>query len=136
MDTRMIKPKEIKIKTLDGEEKKYVIHRFDCITGRELLTQYPITGAPKIGKYEDNKTLMLTLMSFVQVVLSDGTKLALDSETLINNHVPDAETLLKIEYETFKYNYSFFRSGDVFGVLAQLVSAVKGSNNTPTLTDL
>ena len=128
----MIKPHEITIKTLDGEEKKYILHRFDCITGREILTQYPITGAPKIGQYDDNKKLMLRLLSFVKVVASDGNKLKLDSETLITNHVPDTETLVRIELEMFKYNYSFFQNGGVFEALTQLVSLTKGSNDTPT----
>lgn len=132
----MIKPHEITLKTLDGKDKNFIIHRFDCITGREILTQYPITGAPKLGQYDDNKKLMLKLLSFVKVVASDGSQLKLDSETLITNHVPDTETLVRIELEMFKYNYSFFQSGGVFEVLTQLVSLVKGSNDIPMSTDL
>jgi len=131
----MIAPHEITVTTIDGDEKKYLLHRFDCITAREVLTQYPTTGAPSTGKYEDNQKLMLKVLSFVCAVVDDK-KIKLDSETLIKNHVPDGETLLRIEYEMFKYNYSFFQKGDVFDVLTQLISKVQSNNNTQTSTDL
>ena len=77
----------------------------------------------------------MTKSQYPLTKIVDGKKIKLDSETLIKNHVPDGETLLRIEYEMFKYNYSFFQNGDVFDILTQLVAKVQGSNNTPTSTD-
>lgn len=109
----LIKPLEIKIKDIDGIEQTFIISRLNAMLGREVIAKYPLSSMPKIGDYETNKDTMLKLISHTQKVLSDGTKITLNSEALINNHITDGETLMKLEYEMLKYNISFLASGSI-----------------------
>lgn len=107
----MIEPKKITITTQSGEDREYIISKFPAIAGREILTQYPTTAMPKVGEYKTNESLMLQLMSYVSVVDNSGNELALSTRGLVDNHVPDWETLCKIEKEMIGYNCSFFGNG-------------------------
>lgn len=109
----LIKPLEIKIKDIDGVEQTFIISRLNAMLGREVIAKYPLSSMPKIGDYETNKDTMLKLISHTQKVLSDGTKITLNSEALINNHITDGETLMKLEYEMLKYNISFLANGSI-----------------------
>lgn len=109
----LIKPLEIKIKDIDGIEQTFIISRLNAMLGREVIAKYPLSSMPKIGDYETNKETMLKLISHTQKVLSDGTKITLNSEALINNHITDGETLMKLEYEMLKYNISFLANGSI-----------------------
>lgn len=107
-DYAPIKPQEITLKDVDGDEHTYVISRFPATVGREIIAKYPITNIPKLGEYLQSEAAMMLLMSFVSKVLEDGTHLRLETRALIDNHVPDGELLLKLEFEMFRYNTSFF----------------------------
>ena len=63
-----IKPKEIVIKDLDGDERKFIISRFPAVEGREIIAGYPITAIPKFGDYASNETVMLKLMTYASVI--------------------------------------------------------------------
>lgn len=120
--SELIKPEELKIIDADGKERTYILSNFDAVNGREIITQYPMTGLPKIGDYPENKRLMSKLMSYVAVVVGDKT-IRLETDALINNHVPDAENLMQIEMAMMVKNCSFFRDGrslDFFDMLAQV----------------
>ena len=104
-----IKPKEITLTDVDGDEHTYVISRFPATVGREIIAKYPITNIPKLGEYLQSEAAMMLLMSYVSKVLPDnGGSLRLETRALIDNHVPDGELLLKLEFEMFRYNTSFF----------------------------
>lgn len=109
----LIKPLEIKIKDIDGIEQTFIISRLNAMLGREVIAKYPLSSMPKIGDYETNKDTMLKLIAHTQKVLPDGTKITLNSEALINNHITDGETLMKLEYEMLKYNISFLANGSI-----------------------
>lgn len=129
----MLQPQTIEIETDSGAKKEYILSKFNCIEGREILTQYPLTGTPKLGAYADNEKLMLRVLAHVGVPTPGGQPLKLSSRALITNHVPDATTLLKLEYEMFKFNFSFFRDGGLFEVLRILLEQIKPAL-TQTLT--
>ncbi|HAT1515895.1 TPA: hypothetical protein I8W54_004300, partial [Morganella morganii] len=112
----LIKPKEVQIKDVDGIEKTFVISRLPAVTGREILAKYPLSNAPKIGDYEVSKEAMLKMMAYVCAV-SDGEEIPLKTQTLIDNHVPDGESLIRLELEMLKYNTSFFGTGGNSGFL-------------------
>lgn len=95
----------------DGTKRDYVLSRFPAVQGRQIITQYPITGAPKIGEYGANEGLMLKMMGYVAAVRDDGEKIVLSTEALVNNHVTDAEGLMRIEMAMMEKNCSFFRNG-------------------------
>lgn len=108
----------------DGSEITYILSNFDAVNGREIVALYPTSGMSKIGDYAVNKSTMLKLMDYVAVKMPNGDLLRLSTEALINNHVPDWETLAKIEMAMMEKNCSFFRDGrswDFLDNMAQIL---------------
>lgn len=103
----MIQEKSITIGT-----KEYIISKLPATVGREILFLYPTSNIPKIGDYGKSQEIMLKLMSYVQVQVEDKL-IPLNTESLVNNHVPNAETLLLLEKEMFKYNFDFYKRKDL-----------------------
>lgn len=94
-------------KIIDG--KAYVLSKIPAVEGREILTQYPISATPKIGDYKVNEVLMYKLLSHVGVRIETmPIPLMLTDKNLINNHVANAITLMKLEKEMLDYNFGFF----------------------------
>lgn len=111
----MIEPKEITVKTQSGEEKVYIIHKLPALTGREIVTKYPLSNIPKVGEYQQSEEVMLKLMAFVAVPGVSGANLPLTTRALVDNHMPDWETLMKVEMAILEYNISFFGKGAISG---------------------
>lgn len=130
-----LEPKEVTIKTLKGDDRTYTISKFPAIAGREIIAGYPLTAIPKVGDYKANEEIMLKLMCYVGIALPNGDTLALKTGTLIDNHVPDYETLVKLEMEMMRYNTSFFGNGEVSNFLATIVKKALASIS-PTLIPL
>ena len=107
----MIEPKEITLKTQAGVEKTYILSKFPAIAGREIVTKYPLSNVPKIGEYQQSEEVMLKLMAFVAVLRDGGDPLKLTTRALVENHVPDWETLARLEWAQLEYNCSFFGNG-------------------------
>lgn len=107
----MIQPKEVEITTQGGEVRKYIISKFPAVQGREIVAKYPLSAMPKLGDYQVNEETMLKLMAFVGIPRDDGSSLMLTTRALVDNHVPDWETLAKIEWAMMEYNVSFFGNG-------------------------
>ena len=123
----MIEPLEIEIELPDGKGvKTFTIHKFDAIAGREIISQYPMSGLPKLGDYATNEQIMLKIMTYVTVVTGE-TSIALASANLVNNHVPDWETLIKLEWEVMQYNCSFFRNGKASTFLDDMLESLRES---------
>ena len=119
----LLKPKDIEIVDQEGEKRTYVLSKFDAISGREICTQYPLSALPKLGDYPRNEELAFKIMTFVGVRLGDTVQPFM-TKALIKNHVPDWETLLKIEKAMIEYNCSFFLDGSLstfLGVLAKKI---------------
>lgn len=115
-------------------EKTYVLTKFPATVGREIILQYPSSALPKLGDYKTNHALMLRIMSYVGVVVSDGEEpLMLTTEALVNNHVPDATVLIQLEWAMIQHNYSFFTDGRASGFLEMLVDKL-GESTSKTLT--
>lgn len=133
----MIKPTEITLETLDCGPKTYVISKLPATVGREILVKYIPAIMPKIGDYKVSEEVMFKMMAYVAVKFDDPAiaPLRLTTEALINNHVPDWETLSRLELQMIDYNTSFFRNGKALNFL----TAFKGKATTKiteTLTDL
>ena len=108
----LIKPKEISIEDIDGDIQKYTISRVPATVGREILANYPINLAPKVGDYKVNEKMMLKLISYVAVQLGDKQQ-KLETKGLIDNHCPDPLTLMRLEMAMLEYNTNFFASGKI-----------------------
>jgi hypothetical protein len=100
-----LEPKELIL-----DDKIFIISKFPAIAGREIISNYPLSGLPKVGDYKVNEGIMLKLMCFVGVMKND-VLLKLNSSALIDNQVGSWETLVKIEAAMLEYNCSFFRDG-------------------------
>src|SRR5690606_30555849 len=92
------------------------------------------SGMPKLGDYAVNEETMIKLMGFVAVPSDTGEPLRLSTRALIDNHVPDWETLGKIEVGMLEYNCSFFGNGRVLTFLEGLGQKAQALI-TKTLTD-
>ena len=123
----MIEPKEVEIETADGDVRKYTISKFPAVAGREIITQYPISGIPKLGDYNTNEEIMMKIMGYVSVQPPEGPALTLNSRALIDNHVPEWETLARLEWAMMEYNVSFFREGRVSSFLDDLLEKLPQS---------
>jgi hypothetical protein len=127
-------PKEVAIKTQSGEERKYILSKFPAIQGREIVMQYPVSAVPRIGDYGVNQETMIKLMAFVAVETANGV-LPLTTRALIDNHVPDWETLARLEAAMLEYNCSFFQDGKISSFLEN-IEAKALALITSTLTAL
>ena len=130
----MLNPSEFVATLPDGTGKKYILHSFPAIAGREIITQYPTSAMPKIGDYHLNEELMLKLMCYVGVEQENGTVQCLTTRALVDNHVPDFETLMKIEMAMMQKNCSFFQQGKMSNILEMLAEKVQALI-TKTLMD-
>lgn len=123
----LINPKEITI-TFEGEELKFNIGKFPATVGREIITQYPINNIPKVGSYLQSEEIMLKLMKFVERVYDDKDPIPLVNKTLIDNHIPSWEVLIKIEAFVIDYNCSFFELGKVLSSLKEWKALAEPKN--------
>lgn len=122
----LIKPKEITVIDSDRQQHTFIISRLPATIGREILAKYPLSNAPKIGDYEVSKEAMLKMMAYVAVE-KEGQEIYLKTSTLIDNHVPDGEALIRLELEMLKYNTSFFGNGGSQNFLQYLLGKLSGS---------
>lgn len=132
----MIEPKEITITTGKGDDRTYIISKFPAVAGREIVAKYPISNIPKLGDYGVSEEVMLKLMSYISVPIEGANPIPLKSRVLVDNHVPDWETLAKLEIAMMEYNCSFFGNGlalNFFSGLAQKAQAMISKMLTDSL---
>lgn len=118
MSKPFLEPKEIELELPSGLTKKYIISKFPAIAGREIIAKYPLSSMPKLGDYEVNQETMLKLMGYVAIPVEGADALRLTTAELVDNHVPDWETLAKLEMQMMEYNCSFFKGGVIQGFIA------------------
>lgn len=128
----LIKPKSIKLKNLDGEDREFTISRFPSTVCREVMAKYPLSNLPKLGEYKASEEAMLLLMSYVTVVREDR-EIRLSTKDLVDNHVDDGILLTRIEIQMIEYNTGFFGLGGNQGFLDCLIAKFSQSI-TPMLT--
>ena len=121
----LIKAKSIEIKDIDGNILKFNIGRLPAITGREIVAGYPTSMIPKVGDYEVNETLMIKLMGFVEGYNGNGDATILNGVHMINSYIPDATTLMLLEFEILKYNFPFLNFGKNKGFIDNITEKVK-----------
>lgn len=132
----MLQPKEIRVTAQAGDERVYILSKFPAIAGREIIAKYPLSAMPKLGDYAVNEETMLKLMAFVGVPMGDDKEpLMLKTRALIDNHVPEWETLARVEVAMLEYNVSFFGNGKASGFLEAITQKAQALLSR-TLTDL
>ena len=104
----MIQPKTYTVEDQQGKSHTYIIGKIPYMDGgREVCSQYITTAAPKLGDYCRNEELAKKIFKHVAVVLEDGTERPLSTDALINNHIPDFATGLKVEGAALEHNVGF-----------------------------
>lgn len=133
----MLEPKDVEIPTQKGESRVYVLSKFPAIAGREIIAKYPLSSMPKVGDYSVNEETMLKLMAYVGVRNGDDPDKVqrLTTRALVDNHVPDWETLARLEIAMMEYNVSFFGNGKASGLLDAIARKAQALI-LPMLTDL
>lgn len=122
----MIKPKEITVVDIDGDEKKYIITRFPATVGMEILYRLPSSGIPKIGDFGELKEVRDDIFKYVYAVTENG-EIALTTKALIDNHITDGETAYRIMGSMLSYNYqsvSKLMSGSLISSMSEKVLSV------------
>lgn len=135
----MIEPKEITIKQADDTERVYILSKVPAVEGREIVAKYPLSNVPKIGEYQASEEIMFKLMAYVQAVAKEGPPVPLTTKALINNHVPDTATLMRLEAAMLEYNFGFFvraLSSGFFGSFSQKAEQWISETLTPLLEGL
>lgn len=116
MNAELIEPKEIEI-----NGRTYILSKVPAVLGREMILQYVPSNLPKIGDRGISREMFLKLMAYVAVRLEGIERpQRLETETLINNHIPDGETLCRLEVEMLDYNFGFFGIGKTLNSLKRL----------------
>lgn len=109
----LMNPKTVFVKDKDGNSIGFIVGQFPAIAGREIAAKYPTSIAAlakqwEENQYGENEKIMLKAMSFVERIGPEGNTVRLTTAALIDNHVPDAECLMRLEKELLQHNFSFF----------------------------
>ena len=118
--------------TIDGKE--FILSKFPAVAGREIVVKYPVSALPKLGDYKTNEETMLKLMGYVAISTPSGP-LRLTTTALIDNHVGNWETLMRVEAAMMEYNCSFFQGGRVLSFFDDFARKVRALS-TQILTAL
>lgn len=131
----LIKPKDVSVKDIDGNEKAFVVSRFPAVAGREIVSKYPLSALPKLGDYAVNEETMLKAMAYVGVPTVQDEIQMLTTRALVDSHVTDFEMLMRLEAEVLGHNTSFFQQGKTSAFFAAFGKNLRGWISS-TLTDL
>lgn len=125
----LLDPKEIEVEGASGVKRKFIISKLPYLSGgRELCTQYISTAMPgKVGDYKLNEELAKKAFSFVEAFRSDGTTIRLVTSELVNNHVPDFLTGIKIEAALLEHNLGFSVAEKISGFLDIMSRSIESS---------
>lgn len=109
----LLEPKTVFVEDRKGTMHGFIVHRFPAIAGREIAAKYPTSIAAlakqwEENNYAENEKIMLKAMSYVFKIGNDDQHIPLTSAALVDNHVPDAECLMRLEKELLIHNFSFF----------------------------
>jgi len=107
----LLKPKSITITDMDGDERKFTIHRFDAMTGKALFDHYIHASLPKISSPMEKMAITNCIMRHVTVDVNNEAHCLGESPAFTSVHVGDMETLVALESEMLAYNTSFLPEG-------------------------
>lgn len=101
----------IEEKAFEVGGKTFYISKIPAVQGREIMLKYAQFGKDA-EHYEKSHEISSKLLSYVRVKLDNGNMIALDTDTLINNHVDGAEMLLALEAQVMDYTFGFLADGE------------------------
>lgn len=104
----LLDPKPVEIDIGNGQTKTFIVSRLPYLAGgREVLTQFMPTAAPKIGDYAANEKLAAKMFEFIAVPREGAEPLRLETSDLVNSHVPNFRAGLQLEKAMLEHNLGF-----------------------------
>ena len=98
MSQTLLNPETIEIEGKDGKTRTYQLGDVPYLPdGRQIASQFVTTAMPKVGDYKLNEELSRLMFKYVAVVTDSGDTIILSTDALVNNHVPDFITGIKLE---------------------------------------
>lgn len=94
----------------DGEEiriedKTFIVHKAPATVAYDFAIRYKL--ALEKQNAEELMKCTYLLLKYVEVVLEDGRKIALDNTEIINQHLSSATALLKVQEKAVSVNFIF-----------------------------
>lgn len=114
---------------------RFVISKMPCTVAQEVLFCLPTGLMPMVKNYGKSEEMALKMLSYCERCYEGNPNVPLISKTIIDNNVPDFDTLFKLEQACVAYNYDFFQNGKVWDFLNKAVSLAE-SKASAILTDL
>jgi len=126
----LLEPKEV-----DINGHKFIISKMPCTVAQSVLFNIPTGLIPVISEFKRTEEQAFKMLAYCERVYTDGrANVPLISKQIIDNHVPDFDTLIKLEYECLNYNFDFFTRERVLTLLNQALSHAE-SRVSGILTD-
>jgi len=123
-------------KTVEINGHKFVISKMPCTVAQEVIFKLPTGLVPLISNFSQAEEMAYKMLSYCERVYTDGRpNVPLISKALIDNHIPDFDTLIKLENECLAYNYDFFANGKLLDFLNKGLSLAE-SKASAILTGL
>lgn len=127
----LLKPKQIEI-----NGNKFIISKMPCTVAQEVIMKLPTGFIPMLSNFEVSQDMAFKMLSYCERVYDGGqANVPLISKEIIDNHVPDFNTLIQLEAECINYNYDFFANGKAWIFLNKGVCLAE-SKVSGILTDL
>ncbi len=126
----LLEPKSIEINGY-----KFIISKMPCTVAQEVLLRLPAGLIPLVKNFSQSEEMAFKMLSYCERCYDGQPNVPLISKVVIDNHVPDFDTLIKLEQECVSYNFDFFQNGKVWTFLTKIVSLAE-SKASGMLTDL
>lgn len=115
---------------------KFIISKMPCTVAQEVIVKLPAGFLPMINNFAQSQEMAFKMLSYCERVYEDGRSNApLISKEIIDNHVPDFDTLIKLETACINYNFDFFENGKAWNFLNKGLCLAE-SKLSGILTDL
>ncbi len=118
----LLNPKDVEINGF-----KFIISQMPCTVAQEVAFKLPPGLIPIMGNFTQAEEMYVKMLSFCERVYDDGRHIKLINKDIIDNHVPDFQTLLLLEREVIEYNYGFFDTEKLLTLLNGLLSRAESS---------
>ena len=108
----LIEPKEVTVTDISGNERRYLVGKVPYMAGGRRLAVEAIAKLKKL-EYIDDQEIAKIIFSNIAAFGEDGSEIILKTDALVNNHVPDIPTGLRLEIELVEHNTGFSLAGKV-----------------------
>ena len=132
--SNLLKPKEVTLIDLDGDEHKFNIGRYDLESGLSIIAEFPsIAGSLlKNPNTENVRDFCWKVLKFSEIVKDDVT-IQLKTKDLVLNHIIDPELCYKLVLLIHAHNTNFSKPENLYGILDKF-SGIAKPLITKTLT--